>query len=180
MVIVWLGDPVLLTAIRGGLALLLATAGLHKVRDGLGFAVVLRSYGVLAHGLIRPVSRLLPWVELAAAVLLAHQRPLSALLVATILLVYALVMAVSLMQGRRIADCGCQLGSQRVAVSWPLVWRNLILAVLALILLLPSSNRALGFYDGLVLAGVLGCGCLLYLLANSLIANHRSAQELSL
>lgn len=182
MVISLLSDPVCLTAISLGLALLLGAAGWHKLRDRLGFTVVLQSYGLLPQGLIRPVTLLLPWMEIVAAVglLLAFQQPVVVLLVATLLLSYAAVMALSLLQGQRIADCGCHAGAQRQAVSWPLVWRNLVLILLVLNLLQSPSNRMLGFYDWLVIGCVLLCGSAFYLLANTLIANQNSARELSL
>lgn len=182
MVIRLLSDPVWLTAISAGLALLLGAAGVHKLRDTLGFMAVLQSYELLPHGLLRPVTLLLPWLEIVAAagLLLAFRQPVVVLLAAALLLTYGAAMALSLFQGRRIADCGCQAGAQRQAVSWPLVWRNLILMLLALNLLLPPSGRTLVFYDWLVIGCVLLSGSAFYLLANTLIANQNSARELSL
>ena len=182
MVIGLLGEPVWLTAISLGLALLLGAAGVHKLRDKPGFTVVLQRYGLLPQGLIRPVALLLPWLEIGAAagLLLAFRQPFGVWLAAALLLTYGAAMAHSLLRGRRIADCGCQAGAQRQAVSWPLVWRNLILLLLALNLLLPPSGRILVFYDWLVIGCVLLSGSAFYLLANSLIANQNSARELSL
>ena len=181
MVIGLLGEPVWLTAIRVGMALLLGIAGWHKLRDRHGFMVVLQSYEVLVPGLVRPVALLLPLLEIGiAGGLLAVRQPFVVWLAATLLLTYALAMALSLLQGRRIADCGCQAGARRQAVSWPLVWRNLMLMLLTLNLLLPSSGRILVFFDWLVIGCVVLSASAFYLLANTLIANQHSARELSL
>jgi uncharacterized membrane protein YphA (DoxX/SURF4 family) len=175
-------DPVWISASSLGLALLLGAAALHKWRDRAGFAQVLRNYGLLPRGLEKPLTLLLAVLELAAAtaLLLPAWRTPAALLAAALLLLYAGVMALSLLQGRRIADCGCHLGRQSQAVSAPLVWRNLLLVLLALNLLQTPGARVLGLFDGLVIVGLLICGCIFYLLANTLIANQHSARELSL
>ncbi|MBF7729800.1 MauE/DoxX family redox-associated membrane protein [Pseudomonas sp. N040] len=182
MVIGLLTDPVWVTASSLGLVLLLGAAALHKLRDRGGFAQVLQNYRLLPGGLEKPLTLLLAVLELAAAaaLLLPSWRAPAALLAAALLLLYAGVMALSLLQGRRIADCGCHVGEQRQAVSPPLVWRNLLLALLALNLLQAPGGRVLGLYDGVVIGCLLLCGCAFYLLANILIANHHSARELSL
>lgn len=175
-----LSDPVLHMATSLGLGLLFGAAGVHKLRDRAGFAVVLQSY--VAVGLEKPLSVCIPLLELlcALALQLPALRSAAALLAAALLAVYAAVMAASLLQGRRIADCGCQFGKQPLAVSAPLVWRNLLLMLLALALLLPAGDRALGLYDGLVISLALLMGGTFYFLANTLIANRNSARELSL
>ncbi len=177
-----LNDPVWLTASSMGLALLFALAGWHKWRDRAGFAAVLRNYAVLPERLVAACAVLLPCFELAlaAGLLLPSLRLPAALLAAALLLGYAAVMALTLLQGRKITDCGCEVGVQRQAVSAALVWRNLLLVLLALNLLQVPSGRELGLFDWLVSACLLLCGCVFYLLANTLIANQHSARELSL
>ena len=177
-----LNDPVWLTASSLGLSLLFALAGWHKWRDRAGFVAVLHNYAVLPERLVAAFAVLLPGFELvlAAGLLLPSLRLPAALLAAALLLGYAAVMALTLLQGRRIADCGCEVGVQRQAVSAALVWRNLLLALLALNLLQAPSGREPGLFDWLVTGAVLLCGCVFYLLANTLIANQHSARELSL
>lgn len=177
-----LSDPVWNTSLGLGLALLFAAAVVHKLRDRAGFTAVLQSYGLLPAGLIPSVGVLMPVLELvcASGLLLPSSRASAALLAVALLAVYAAVMALSLRQGRRIADCGCQFGEQQQVVSAPLVWRNLLLAVLASSLLLEPLRRELGLFDGLVIGFVLLGSCVFYLLANTLIANFQSARELSL
>lgn len=182
MVMELLRDPVGLTAVSLGLALLFGAAGWHKLRNRAGFSAILQSYALLPERLVRPAALLVPWLELAAAagLLISSGYPLAAVPGAALLLAYAATMALSLLKGRRIADCGCHFGAQHQAVSAALVWRNLLLSGLALSLLQEPRSRELGVYDGLVIAAVLLCGCVLYLLANSLIANQQTARELSL
>lgn len=182
MVIGLLTDPVWVTASSLGLAVLLGAAALHKLRERAGFARVLHGYGLLPETLDKPLALLLAVLELlaAAGLLLPALRATAALLAAALLLLYAGAMALSLMQGRRIDDCGCHLGAQRQDVSLPLVWRNLLLVLLALNLLQAPGSRRLGLYDDLLVGCLLLCGCTFYLLANTLIANHHSARELSL
>ena len=182
MVIGLLTDPVWISASSLGLALLLGAAALHKWRDRAGFARVLQSYGLLFRGLDKPLTLLLAVLELAtaAALLLPAWRTPAAFMAACLLLLYAAVMALSLLQGRQIADCGCHVGAQPQAVSTPLVWRNLLLVLLALNLLQTPGARVLGLFDGLVIGVLLLCGCVFYLLANTLIANQQTARELSL
>lgn len=181
MVISLLTDPVWVSASSLGLALLLGAAGLHKLRDRAGFAQVLQHYGLLPGALVKPMTLLLGPLELlCAAGLLSAWRVPAALLAAALLLLYAGVMALSLLQGRRIADCGCHLGRQSQAVSAPLVWRNLLLTLLALNLLQTPGARETGLFDALLIGALLICGGVFYLLANTLIANQHTARELSL
>ena len=182
MVIELLRDPVWLTACSLGIALLFGAAGWQKLRNQAGFTVILRSYGLVPELLVRPAALLLPWLELATALglMVPAWQPFAALLAAGLLLAYAAAMALSLLKGQRIADCGCHFGEQRQAVSAALVWRNLLLLGLALNLLQTPLDRTVGVYDALTVGALLVCGCVLYLLANTLIANQQTARELSL
>jgi uncharacterized membrane protein YphA (DoxX/SURF4 family) len=182
MVIDLLRDPVWLTACSLGLALLFGAAGWHKLRNQPVFTAILHGYALLPERLVRPASMLLPWLEMSAAVglLIPVSQTFAALLAAALLLAYAAAMALSLLKGQRIADCGCHFGEQRQAVSAALVWRNLLLSGLALSLLQAPLHRTMGIYDGLTIGAALVCACVLYLLANTLIANQQTARELSL
>ncbi len=177
-----LRDPIWQLAVSIGLAMLFGAAGWHKLRARAAFSAVLQSYGVATPSLISPLALCLPWLELATAValLIPALHSIAAFIAALLLLSYASAMVLSLLQGRRIADCGCQLGQQKLAVGTLLIWRNVLLMLLALSVLQAPGARALGLYDGLVILCLLLCGCLFYQLANSLIANHYSARELSL
>ncbi|MDH4561795.1 MauE/DoxX family redox-associated membrane protein [Pseudomonas sp. BN411] len=181
----FLQDPLVHFACAGGLALLLGSAGLHKLRDGQGFARVLEGYGTAfgghlmgrAQGLLRVLA---PTLELlaAAGVLMSPWLPLMVLPAVLLLALYAVVLALGARRGAAIEDCGCHWGGRPQAPSRGLVWRNLVLLLPALNLLLPAQSRPLVWFDAITLAGAVLSGLAFYLLANLLIANRTSLQEL--
>jgi hypothetical protein len=175
-------DPLWLNACAQGLALLLAAAGLHKLKAPRAFSAVLQGYRLLPAGLLLPLGVLLALLELlaAAGLLWSPWRTPGALLAAGLLLLYALVMALSLWRATAVADCGCHFGGHRQRVSAALVWRNLLLVAVALNLLQPPLLRDSSWLDAVLGALLLLAGILFYLLANALIANASSARELSL
>ncbi|MFC5699386.1 MauE/DoxX family redox-associated membrane protein [Pseudomonas sp. GCM10022186] len=181
----FLQDPLVHFASAGGLALLLGSAGLHKVRDGQGFARVLQGYGAAFGGQLTLFTGLLkvlvPALELlaAASVLASVWQPLAALPAALLLAFYAGVLALAARRGAAIEDCGCHWGGRPQAPSAALALRNLVLLLPALILLLPTQDRPLVWFDVISLAGALCGGLALYLLANLLVANRTSLHELN-
>lgn len=175
-------DPVWQWAVSLGLAGLLGSAALHKLRRPRVFAAVLQGYALLPRWAELPGGLLLGTLELlaAAGLLFAPLRPLAATLAALLLLLYAVVLALSLRRGVALADCGCHAGSRRQPLSGALVVRNLLLAGLSLSLWLPPLERSLGWLDALVCGMALLLGAVFYQLANTLLANQSSARELSL
>lgn len=182
MAMILFNDPVWQWAVSLGLAWLLGSAALHKLRQPQAFVGVLQGYALLPRWAERPTGFLLGGLELLAAVglLCAWLRPLAATLAALLLLLYAAVLALSLRRGVQLADCGCHLGARQQRLSGALVWRNLLLLGLALSLWLPPLQRPLGWLDALVCLLALLLGALFYQLANTLLANQSSARELSL
>jgi hypothetical protein len=177
-----LHDPIWQWAVSLGLALLLGSAALHKLRRPQVFASVLHGYALLPAWSTLPVGLLLGLLELlaAAGLLSVALRPFAAALAALLLLAYALVLWLSLRRGVQLADCGCHAGARQQGLSGALVGRNLLLSLLALSLWLPPLVRPLGWLDALVGALALLLGVLFYQLANTLLANQSSARELSL
>jgi hypothetical protein len=181
----FLQDPLVHLASAGGLALLLGSAGLHKVRDGQGFARVLQGYGAAFGGQLTGLSGLLtvlvPALELlaAAGVVTSVWWPLAALPAVSLLALYAGVLALAAQRGAAIEDCGCHWGGRPQAPSAALALRNLVLLLPALTLLLPTQSRPLLWFDAISLAGALCGGLALYLLANLLVANRTSLHELN-
>ncbi|MCO6057641.1 hypothetical protein NG726_13300 [Pseudomonas sp. MOB-449] len=182
----FLQDPLTHLASAGGLALLLGSAGLHKLRDGQGFAQVLQGYAAALGGHLMGRTQgllrgLVPALELfaAAGVLMSLWLPLAALPAVLLLALYAGVLALGARRGAAIEDCGCHWGGRPQAPSRGLVWRNLVLLLPALNLMLPTQSRPLVWLDAVTLAGAVFSGLALYLLANLLIANRTSLQELS-
>lgn len=140
-------DPVVAAAGAVLIAVIFASAALHKLRDRDGFAGALAAYRLLPRALVPAASLLLPLAELliAAAVCLSASRGTGMALAATLLALYAGAMATNLVRGRRDIDCGCGGVPQRL--GWPLVARNLLLVLPALAWTLPALERPLGRYD---------------------------------
>lgn len=182
MAMILFNDPICQWAVSLGLAWLLGGAALHKLRRPRVFATVLQGYALLPRWAALPSGLLLGVLELLAALglLVDALRPLAATLAALLLLLYAVVLALSLHRGVALADCGCHAGSRRQALSGALVVRNLLLAGLALSLWLAPLERSLGWLDALVCVLALLSGAVFYQLANTLLANQSSARELSL
>lgn len=178
----WLHDPLIHLFSALGLALLLGLGGQGKLRDRQGFALVLEGYGQalgqwLPAALRGVLLLLLPALELLAAVGLLCSPWLgwSAIPAALLLGGYALVLAASL---GRVEDCGCHLGARRQPPAAALVWRNLLLVLMAFNLLLPMTDRPLQWLDALTLGLALMAGVAIYQLAHVLISNHALLKEL--
>jgi hypothetical protein len=69
-----------------------------------------------------------------------------------LLVLYAIAMAINLARGRRHIDCGCAGPAARRSISGRLVARNVILATLALVALVPVVPRQLLWIDGVTIA----------------------------
>jgi uncharacterized membrane protein len=126
------------------LAALFLTAALHKLLSREQWPAVVRQYRLLPEPLAGPVALVLPFTEALAAVALLwpRTRAAAAVAVAALLLVYAVALAINLRRGRRSIDCGCFGAQRRHGIAPWMVARNLLLAALALVLLLPANGRA--------------------------------------
>jgi hypothetical protein len=156
-------DPAVAGALRGGLALLLFGASLHKLRDRAGFRAALAGYALLPTGSLAAAAASLAAAELAIAGLLVPGagRP-AGLAAAALFALYAGAMLAALAAGRRGIDCGCAgpAGSQPLGPA--LVARNALLVVAALAASLPATPRSLAWVDAVTVAGAIAAGsCLL-------------------
>ncbi|MEX2131506.1 MAG: MauE/DoxX family redox-associated membrane protein [Pseudohongiellaceae bacterium] len=117
-------------------SLLFVTAGLQKLADLPRHRELLADYRVLPARWLTPVARVLPWLELAVGVawLAAPMHAIAAAASAALLTIYALAMGINLRRGRHHISCGCGGVSAggTTLISSRLVWRNLLLACLAL------------------------------------------------
>ncbi len=167
-------DPAVELVLRGAFIALFAAALAHKALRFDSFVPTVAAYGrglPLGRGPIALVAALAVMLGEAGALVVcvvpvAHA--LRAGVISGILLLYAAAMAGNLLRGNTLLDCGCNWGSLRQTVGYPLVYRNLLLAALALVLALPSAPRSLGGLDLVtVLAGV-ALSALVYAAANRL------------
>jgi Methylamine utilisation protein MauE len=176
-------DPAIAYVLRGAFFALFAASLLHKGSQFETFRLTVRAY-------VRGSVLDYPWVTLAlavgvllgeAAVVLVCVAPVAPLVRASVvaaqLLLYAAAMGINVWRGNTQLDCGCHWGSLRQTVGYPLVWRNLFLAILASVLVLPASARGLQALDFLsVGAGILLCG-LLYAAGSRVFTQSLATRE---
>ena len=157
-------DPALAGALRGALALLFASASLHKLRDRAGFRAALADYGLLPRASLPGVAALLAAAEIAIALgLLAPQGGRSAALAAAALLaLYAGAMLAALAAGRRGIDCGCAGPDGARPLEPALVARNAVLVAAALAASLPVAPRPLAWLDAVTVVGAVAVGACLF------------------
>lgn len=170
---VFLIDPLLLWIAAALSAALLAHAALAKFADLALLEQHLAAYGVPAR--LQPLAQLLlPSLELLAAVLiLTPLREIGAALAMALLLAYAAAMAWHRARGHRL-DCGC--GGEALPVSWLLVLRNVGLAALAGLPMLPDSRRELGLAEFAVIAAALLLSTVLYAAFNQVLRHLDAAR----
>src|SRR5580700_8763813 len=101
------------------LATLLAASAAHKLAARGQWPVIVRRYQLLPEALVTPAAVLLPLADAAA-------------------------LAINLGRGRSTIDCGCFGPQRRQGIAAWMVDRNLVLAAMALLLLLPTDGRTLG------------------------------------
>lgn len=152
---------------------LFARAGLGKLADLPRFEAVLADYRVLPPSGLLLAVRLVPAVELLAALLLLvpATRWSGGVLAAGLLTGYAILIAHTLSQGRRLIDCGC--GGEPEPLSLWLVPRNIALAAGVLLAVNVPEAGAGGLWleaAGLALALLM---LMLWQVAETLGANMR-------
>lgn len=109
---------------RFTVACVVLRAGVVKLPDLDAFTSAVRDYALLPEGVVRPVSRAVPVIEVGCGLLLlvgVATGPVAAL-AALLLAGFAVAVAVNLVRGRRIR-CGCAGGAASV-ISWRHVVAN--------------------------------------------------------
>lgn len=164
-------DPAIGVLLGACLALLFASAALHKLRNRTHFAEVLRAYRVLPEGAVR-LAPLVPLAELAVAVglVLPEARFGAALAGVALLVGYTCAIAVNLRRGRRDLACGCGGPDDTRPIAPWMVARNLMLALLLAMTLVSWSTRALAPTDALTVGGGVAVATLLYASLDRLLA----------
>lgn len=164
-------DPALALLLVGCLSLLFASAALHKLRDRAHFTEVLRAYRVLPGGAVC-LAPLVPLAELlvAAGLFVSATRTGAGLGGAALLVAYACAIAVNLGRGRRDLACGCGGPDDARPIAPWMVARNLVLALLLLVItLVPWKTRPLLPVDALTVGGGVMVATLLYAALDQLL-----------
>jgi uncharacterized membrane protein YphA (DoxX/SURF4 family) len=173
-------DPVVFNIVNVCLGILFLSSGLQKLLNRQSFAAILEQYALLPAIILTPAAVIIPWLELACGLALLspdlHQLAVAGIVV--LLVVYAAAMLVNVRRGNVNIDCGCSFGVSQQTISMPLVWRNSLLAIIALSLFAPLGNREVGLFDyGVMVLGIIQFS-LLYLIANTLMAQQAVSREL--
>ncbi|MEW6268005.1 MAG: MauE/DoxX family redox-associated membrane protein [Thermodesulfobacteriota bacterium] len=166
-------DPVVVVILRAALALLLAAAAVHKLRDAGAFRASVAAYALLPDAAVGAFSRVLPALEVAIALALLGPATghAGALAAAALLAVYALAIGINLARGRRDLDCGCFGVSSRQTIGGALLARNALLIAAALATLAPARVRPLAWLDYCTASLALATLAALYAAADRLLAH---------
>jgi hypothetical protein len=138
-------DPLLDLTIAWALAALFTAAALHKLSSWQEWPGLVRNYALVPDGVVGVAAVVLPGAEAltACALVWPSARTLGADAAAVLMAGYAAALQINLWRGRTTIDCGCFGSRLRQGIAPWMVWRNLLLAGLALLLRLPVGGRAL-------------------------------------
>jgi len=163
-------DPAIGALLLACLALLFASAALHKLRDLPHFTAALRAYRVMPEAAVR-LAPLVPLAELAVAAGLVTPaaRSGAALAGAALLVLYAVAIGVNLRRGRRDLACGCGGPDDARPIAPWMVARDLTLALLLAVTLLAWRERPLSPTDALTVGGGAVAATLLYVCLDRLL-----------
>ncbi|MCS7016955.1 MAG: DoxX family membrane protein [Gemmatales bacterium] len=127
---------------RWTLAGVMVVAGLGKLADREGFVQAAINYQILPHGLARAFAQLIPWSELASALLILSGRwvALGALLSGLLLLGFSAAIGINIVRGRPV-NCGCLGKLTRDKIGWPLLLRNTFLIGLVILVITSHDER---------------------------------------
>lgn len=168
-----LADPIIVLALRIGLALLLLSSAWHKLRDPDAFRSAVSGYAVLPLRLVSSVAHLFIAIEIVCGIglLLPVAAAPAARGTAGILVLYSIAIVINLARGRRRIDCGCGGPAGALPLSPALVVRNTIVIGLACVAGLPTSPRVMGAMDILVIACAVSTFAVLYVAVETSLRN---------
>jgi hypothetical protein len=157
-------DPAIGALLAGAFALLFVSAAFHKLRSPQRFAAAFRAYRVLPDS-AAALGWLVPLLELTvgASLLVRSSRAGACAAGAALLVCYAAAISINLQRGRRDLACGCGGPDERRPIAPWMVWRNLLLAGLLGVMLLPWSARPLTAADALTIGAGTALAALLYM-----------------
>jgi hypothetical protein len=172
-------DPAIGILILAAVALLFASAALHKLRDLTRFEEIFTAYGLMPAAAGKRIFWVVPILELAVAAGLAVKvsRPYAGALGIILLSGYAVAIAVNLRRGHRDLACGCGGPDERRTIAAWMVWRNVLVALGGAAIFVPWTTRQLGLTDGVTISFGLLTIALIYLCTDQLFGNaQRTAQ----
>ncbi len=142
----WRGHALLALAARLYLGAIFVIASWHKLANPGAFAVDIATYQIVPLVLVNAMAITLPWVELAAGVMLmvGFRTRAAALLIAGMMLMFTVAIAIAVGKGLDMS-CGCfaSQGAAEDPISWLTIARDTGWLALALYVLL-LDRRPLG------------------------------------
>jgi uncharacterized membrane protein len=164
-------DPAIGALLAGLFALLFVTAAVQKLRALGHFAEVFAAYRLLPDALAR-LSVLVPLLEALVAIglLVRTTRVAAACAGSALLVVYAAAIAINLRRGRRELSCGCGGPDERRPIAAWMVMRNLLLAAVLPVVMLPWLPRPLAAMDPLTVGGGIAVAVLIYASLDELLS----------
>jgi hypothetical protein len=175
-------DPAVALIFRLLLALVFASAVLHKLIAPRLFRAAVRDYQMLPDMLVTPVAAgfILMECTTALALVVPVTAPFGVWGAAGLLLVYTGAIAFNLLRGRTHIDCGCMGPAHVQQLNAWLLLRNLPLLIMAWAAGLPVYDRGLLSWDYVtVIAAVMALG-MLYVTMNQLLINAPGLRALLL
>ena len=131
----WRGHAVFALAARLYLGVIFLLACWHKLLEPAAFALDIATYQILPLGLVNLLAIVLPWVELAAGLMLlfGFRTRAAALLMAGMMAMFTVAIAIAVAKGLDMS-CGCfaSQGASEDPISWRTILRDaswLLLAV---------------------------------------------------
>lgn len=130
-----ISDHYALLFIRTFIALVLLVAGISKLSGRREFIEAVRNYRLLPENLAIFVGRWIPVLEamIGISLLLGILVSLTTFAAAALFVLFGIAVAVNLLRGRRNISCGCFGPQQNHHLTWILVARNMIFAILAVL-----------------------------------------------
>lgn len=121
----WKGHPFLGLVARIYLALVFLFACYHKILHPHAFAIDIATYQILPLGLVNLMAIILPWVELAAGLMLlvGWRTRTAALLISGMMVMFIVAISIALAKGLDMS-CGC-FASQGAAED-PISWKTIV------------------------------------------------------
>jgi len=173
-------DPAIGLLLVAAVALLFASASVHKLRDLRRFDEIFTAYGVLPALTRWRLSRAIPVLELAVAagLMFDGSRPYATLAAIGLRLLYAGAIGMNLMRGRRDLACGCGGPDDRRPIAPWMVGRNLLIAMALAFALAPWTVRPLNFTDAVTIVFGLLTLALIYLCADQMMNYLQRAAQL--
>lgn len=139
-------DPVFTVVLHASLSLLFAGALVHKLRDLPRFVAIVEDYEIGPRAFAGFFAYAVAAGEAGAAIAFGLGLSFAPFLGLVLIVAYSTAIGVNLARGRRDIDCGCGgPGGHRIGPG--LLARNALLAIAALLSLVPPTDRPMGAFD---------------------------------